>query len=82
MNYLNILDILLISLNIISISLYIKYHDSLQEIEDITLAVLIIIRNASQLLRLIVLIKNQKSVKVKNKFLFRKMLKKLLILLV
>jgi len=63
-NWLNILDIMLIIMNFISISLYIIYHNLLQEIEDVTLAFLIILRNGSQLLRLIVLIKNQKTVKV------------------
>ena len=63
-NCLNVLDIILILLNITSIALYIVYHNLLQEIEDVTLAFLIILRNGSQLLRLIVLIKNQKTVKV------------------
>lgn len=54
-------------MNIISISIYIVYHNLLQEIEDITLAFLIMLRNGSQLLRLIVLIKNQKTVKVDKK---------------
>lgn len=65
-NCLNIMDIVLILLNITSIALYIAYHNLLQEIEDVTLAFLIILRNGSQLLRLIVLIKNQKTVKVNN----------------
>lgn len=63
-NCLNILDILLILMNVTSIALYIAYHNLLQEIEDVTLAFLIILRNGSQMLRLIVLIKNQKTVKV------------------
>jgi len=53
-------------MNIVSIALYIAFHNIIQEIEDITLAFLIILRNGSQLLRLIVLIKNQKTVKVKS----------------
>lgn len=55
-------------MNIVSIALYIAFHNIIQEIEDISLAFLIILRNGSQLLRLIVLLKNQKTVKVKYYF--------------
>ncbi len=51
-------------MNIFSIILYIVYHSFFEELEELTLSLLIIFRNGSQLLRLIVLIKNQKTVKV------------------
>ncbi len=41
-----------------------EFHNTAEEIEDISIALLIFIRNSSQLLRLFVLVKNQKSVKV------------------
>jgi hypothetical protein len=63
----NLLDLFLILLNVLTILLYIKYHNKAQEIEDISFAFLIFFRNSSQLLRLIVLIKNQKSISVRIK---------------
>ena len=60
----NILDVFLISLNFFTILMYLKYHTTAQEIEDISFAFLIFLRNFSQLLRLVVLIKNQKSISV------------------
>jgi hypothetical protein len=61
-----------------------KFHNAAQEIEDISFALLIFIRNSSQLLRLYVLIKNQQAISVRqNKLIFlkiytffRKMLRK------
>lgn len=58
----NIIDVLLIVLNIFTITIYLEYHNKAQEIEDISFAFLIFFRNFSQLLRLFVLIKNQKSI--------------------
>ena len=55
-------------MNISTIVLYIVYHSFLQELEEFTLAILFLVRNTSQLLRLIILIKNQKTVKVFNNF--------------
>lgn len=60
-------------MNISSIILYIIYNNILGDVEDVTLAFLIILRNGSQLLRLIVLIKNQKTVQVFIKLKKRKM---------
>lgn len=42
-----------------------KFHNAAQEIEDISFALLIFIRNSSQLLRLYVLIKNQQAISVR-----------------
>ena len=48
----------------VTIFLYMEFHNTAQEIEDISFALLLLIRNSSQLLRLIVLIKNQQAVSV------------------
>jgi hypothetical protein len=45
-----------------------KFHNAAQEIEDISFALLIFIRNSSQLLRLYVLIKNQQTISVRSKY--------------
>ena len=42
--------------------MYMKFHNTAQEIEDISFALLIFISNSSQLLRLFVLVKNQKII--------------------
>lgn len=66
------MDLFLISLNFFTIIMYMKFHNTAQEIEDVSFALLIFIRNSSQLLRLVVLIKNQKTVKVINIVIFQK----------
>jgi hypothetical protein len=45
-----------------------KFHNFAQQIEDISFALLIFIRNSSQLLRLVVLLKNEKQVRVGKNF--------------
>ncbi len=70
--------------------MYLKIQDISQKIEDISFALLIMIRNSSQFLRLLVLMKNQQEVRVKsriffnflNNLLIRKMWKKSYILVV
>jgi hypothetical protein len=49
-----------------TIFMYLKTHNTAQEVEDISFALLILLRNSSQLLRLFVLIKNQQLVTVRN----------------
>ena len=44
--------------------MYLEFHGAAEEIEEISLLLLIFIRNSSQLLRLIVLIKNHKNIAV------------------
>jgi len=61
---LNWLDALLMILSLFTIILYLKLQDLTQQIEDISFALLIFIRNSSQLLRLVVLLKNEKEVRV------------------
>jgi hypothetical protein len=51
-------------LNLFTIFMYMKFHNTAQELEDISFALLIFVRNSSQFLRLIVLIKNQQAVSV------------------
>lgn len=77
-------------LSIVTIIMYLKIQDISQKIEDISFALLIMIRNSSQFLRLLVLMKNQQEVRVKSRiffnfsknFLIRKMWKKSYILVV
>lgn len=54
-----------------------KFHTTAQEIEDVSFALLIFVRNSSQLLRLIVLLKNQKAVRVSGFLKLRITLEKL-----
>jgi hypothetical protein len=65
---LNFLDLFLVLLNIFTIFMYLKFHNTAQEVEDISFALLILMRNSSQLLRLFVLIKNQQDVTVSSGF--------------
>jgi hypothetical protein len=48
----------------VTIFLYMEFHNTAQELEDISFALLLLIRNSSQFLRLIVLVKNHKAVSV------------------
>lgn len=50
--------------------MYLKIQDISQKIEDISFALLIMIRNSSQFLRLLVLMKNQQEVRVKSRIFF------------
>lgn len=61
----NYIDLFLILLSFFTIFMYLKFHNTAQEIEDISFALLIFIRNSSQLLRLFVLIRNQLTIAVK-----------------
>jgi hypothetical protein len=70
------LDVFLIFLNFFTIFMYLKFHNTAQEIEDISFALLIFIRNSSQLLRLVVLIKNQKTISVSKNSLIDYILEK------
>ena len=51
-------------MNIVTIVLYINFHSIAQEVEDITFALLIVIRNFSQFFRMYVMFKKQRRVKV------------------
>ncbi len=51
-----------------TVFMYLKFHGAAAEIEEISFLLLIFIRNSSQLLRLIVLIKNQKNIAVRILF--------------
>ncbi len=62
--FINLLDLFLLMLNLFTIFMYMKFHNTAQELEDISFALLIFVRNSSQFLRLIVLIKNQQAVSV------------------
>jgi hypothetical protein len=64
----NYIDLFLIMLSFFTIFMYLKFHNTAQEIEDISFALLIFIRNFSQLLRLYVLIRNQSTIAVKILF--------------
>ena len=57
-------------LSIVTIIMYLKIQDISQKIEDISFALLIMIRNSSQFLRLLVLMKNQQEVRVKSRIFF------------
>ncbi len=45
--------------------MHLKFKGAIEEVEDMSFALLIFIRNTSQLLRLVVLLKNQNEVRVR-----------------
>ena len=59
----NYLDLLVILGSLFTILIYFKVHSILEEIEDISFAFTLLLRNFSQLLRLIVLMKNRNSIR-------------------
>lgn len=63
----NIFDIIIVILNLISIFLYFEFHSLSAKLEEISVLLLIIIRNSIQLLRVFVFYKNHKYVKVSLK---------------
>ena len=62
---LNIIDVFLIVMSILSIILFLKYYfySTIGEIEDLTIGSLLLLRNITQFIRILVLIKNQKHIK-------------------
>ena len=63
----NILDILIVIMNIIALFLYFEFHSLSEELEDISVLLLIAVRNLIQLIRVVTFYKNQKEIRVNIK---------------
>lgn len=60
----NMFDCFIVFANLITVFLYFEFHSISQEIEDISVVLLIAIRNLTQLVRIVIFYKYQNSVKV------------------
>lgn len=60
----NLFDCFIILANLLTVFLYFEFHSISQEIEDISVVLLIAIRNLTQLIRIVIFYKYQNSVKV------------------